>query len=263
MRDYHIVFNYLNYKILSRHRRGHGIHSPFVYNLITQVFRNKIDPVVVSNIENLRKEMLADNEVIKVTDYGSGSKHFKDGMRKISSIVKHSSVPEKYGKLLYKLAGEYGGQDIIELGTSLGISALYMAAGARGSTVHTIEGCPSVSRIARMNFEKAGFDNIKLYNGKFDEIISELKEKDITPGLVFIDGDHRKDALLKYFDTLSNMCHEKSVVVIDDIHRSAEMASGWEEIKKMKKVSITIDIHRMGIAFFRKGIAKFDYIIRY
>jgi len=263
MYDYHIVFNYLNYKIFSRHRRGHGIHSPFVYNLITQVFRNKIDPVVVSNIENLRKEMLSDHRVINVTDYGSGSKHFRGGMREISSIARHSSVPGKYGKLLYKLAGEYGGSDIIELGTSLGISTLYLAAGAKGSVVHTVEGCPSVSGLAKKNFERSGFDNIRLYTRKFDEALSELKEKNIRPGLVFIDGDHRKDAILKYFDALGSMCNEKSVIVIDDIHRSAEMASGWQEIKKMKNVSITIDIHRMGIVFFRRGIAKFDYIIRY
>ncbi|HOK26045.1 MAG TPA: class I SAM-dependent methyltransferase [Bacteroidales bacterium] len=263
MNDFHIVINNLKYKVFSRHKRGHGIHSPFVFNLITHVFRNKIDPTVVSTIENIRKEMLADPSFVKVTDYGSGSKHFRDGMRKVSSIAKYSSVPKKYGELLHKFAAEYGGTDIIEMGTSLGISALYLATGARGTMVHTIEGCPVVSEIAKRNFEKAGCRNIRVYTGKFDEVLPELKEKNIRPGLVFIDGDHRKDALLKYFETICSMCNDKSVVIIDDIHRSVEMAEGWAEIKKMKNVSVTIDICRMGIVFLRKGISKFDYVIRY
>ncbi len=254
---------YLKYKIFSSHKRGYGIHSPFVFNIITGVFRNKIDQQIVSNIEKIRRKMLADNSIINVTDYGSGSKHVKDKMRKISSIVKYSSVPSKYGKLLNRLAGRFGGSNIIELGTSLGISTMYIASGAPSAIVHTIEGCQVISEIALKNFIEARYHNIKLYTGKFDEVLYTLKQENITPGLVFIDGDHRKDSLLRYFSILSEMCTNDSVIVVDDIHSSPEMYEAWQEIKEKKNVSITIDIFRMGILFFRKGIAKFDYVVRY
>jgi len=263
MRNHKIVFKYLKYKIFASHKRGHGIHSPFVFSLITEVFRNKIDPDIVCNIEKLRKKMLADQSLVNVTDYGAGSKHIKDKLRKVSSIARYSSVPAKYGKLLANLAGRYGGTDIVELGTSLGISTLYLSKGSASSTVHTIEGCPVLSDIAGNYFREAGCSNIKSYTGKFDEVLSELKNRNIVPGLVFIDGDHRREALLRYFDLVAGMCNDKSVVVIDDIHSSAEMFETWEEIKNLKNVTVTIDIFRLGIVFFRKGIAKSDYVIRY
>ncbi|MGQ9621437.1 MAG: O-methyltransferase, partial [Bacteroidales bacterium] len=219
-----------------------------------------MDTAVVSNIEMLRKKMLSDKEIIKVTDCGSG--HHRSEMRKISSIVKHSSVPAKYGKLLASLAREFGGSDIIELGTSFGISTLYLSYGAISGRIHTIEGCPSVSSIAGENFKRAGRENIISYTGEFDNILWELKKKNIKPGLVFIDGDHRKESVLRYFNLIASMCDDRSVVVIDDINYSQEMSDAWKEIKQSESVSITIDIFRMGLVFFRKGIAKFDYVIR-
>lgn len=254
---------YLKYRIFSSHKKGYGIHSPFVFNLITNVFRNKINTDVVCNIEKIRKKMLADKSIINVTDYGTGSRHLKGKMREVASVVKYSSVPSKYGRLLASLAGEFGGQDIVELGTSLGISTLYLASGAQSATIHTAEGSPELSEIASGNFKEAGCTNIRIYTGKFDDFLNDLRKEGIKPGLVFIDGDHRKDSLLRYLYVVSEMCRKDGVVIIDDIHSSSEMYEAWQEIKSMKSVSITIDIYRMGIVFFRKGIAKFDYVISY
>lgn len=262
IRHKQVVVNYLKYRVLSSHRRGHGIHSPFVFNLVTGVFRNKTDPDIVCSVEKLRKKMLADTRKLQVTDYGSGSVQIKGNLRKISSIARYSSVPQKYGKLLAQLAAEFGGKDIIELGTSLGISTLYLSALTK-ARVHTIEGSSALAETAAGYFREAGRDNIIQHTGKFDDVLTCLKEMRITPGLVFIDGDHRKDALIRYFSTAAGMCSSAGVVVIDDIHHSPEMNEAWKEIRMMRNVSITVDICRMGIVFFRTGIAKYDYTIRY
>jgi len=41
------------------------------------------------------------------------------------------------------------------------------------------------------------------------------------------------------------------------------MEEAWSEIRNMKNVSFTIDIFRMGMVFFRRGMNHFDYIIKY
>jgi predicted O-methyltransferase YrrM len=142
---------YLKYILLSRHRRGHGIHSPFVFDLVSRVFRNKIDPDIVCSIEKVRKRLKADKRKIIVSDLGSGSEILKTNSRKVSDIARKSPVPEKYGVLLSNMAAEFGEQGIIELGTSFGISTIYLASACRNILVNTIEGSASVSEIAKEN----------------------------------------------------------------------------------------------------------------
>jgi predicted O-methyltransferase YrrM len=198
-----------------------------------------------------------------VNDLGTGSEKLKSIKRKVSEIARNSPVPEKYGTLLSNLASEFGKPIIVELGTSFGISTMYMAASCPEALVYTIEGSTAIAEIAEQNFNNAGITNIKLLTGSFEEMLPGIVETGIKPGLVFIDGNHRKDPVLKYFDLLAEWSDYKTVIVIDDIYYSREMEEAWNEIKQNERVSVTVDIFRMGIVFFREGINRRDYTIRY
>jgi len=261
--DLSCVPEYLNYLAFSKHRRGHGIHSPFVFSLVSDVFRNKIDPDVVCNIEKTRTRLLADTRSIIVTDLGAGSRIMKPKLRKVSDIARYSSVPKKYGILLANMASSFGRSGILEFGTSLGISTMYMAASSPGAEVITMEGCPATSEIARENFRMSGLNNIKIMTGSFDELLPGVKKKAVSPGLIFIDGNHRKEPVVKYFNEVAEMSGQDSVVILDDIHSSRSMSDAWKDIKKHGKVTISVDIFRMGIVFFRKGMARYDFTVRY
>lgn len=258
-----VKLKFLKYFLQSRHKKGHGIHSPFVYDLISGAFRNKNNHGFVCTIEKKRKEMLADQRMIKVNDLGAGSKRMKNGYRKVSDIARYSAIPGKYGRLLSNMAAEFGGRSIIEFGTSLGISTMYQAAACPDAVVYTMEGCPAISEIAKHNFSTAGIDNIYLMTGSFDDLLPEIRKKNIIPGLVFIDGNHRKEPVIRYFKQVAEMSDGNTVVIIDDIHSSIEMENAWESIKLHEDVTLTIDIFRMGMVFFREGISHFDYVIRY
>jgi predicted O-methyltransferase YrrM len=261
--NFYSASKYLKYMLFSSHRRGHGVHSPFVFNLITSVFRNKTEPGIVLSIESLRKRMLEDSTILNVADYGSGSKQMKENLRKISDIARYSSVPKKYGLLLHYLAREFGNSGILELGTSLGISAMYMASGVQDTPVYTIEGSSEVATAARSYIDFTGIGNINISVGRFDDELPTIREKGFTPGLVFIDGDHRKESVIRYFKYIAEFSGEDSVIVIDDIYSSPEMGEAWDLIRQNERVSITVDIFRMGLVFFRKGITRTDYVIRY
>lgn len=257
------VVKFLKYILLSRHRKGHGIHSPFVYDLVSRVFINKIDPSIVFAVEKIRKKMISDKRIILVKDFGSRSGSLKKNLRKVSDIARYSSVPKKYGILLSNMAVEFGKPLIIELGTSLGISAMYMAASSPYATVCTIEGCPETAGIARQNFVEAGLNNIRILEGPFDEVLQTFSIEESKPALVFIDGHHRREPVIRYFNRMADLSDSKTVILIDDINYSKEMAEAWDEIKLHRKVSLSIDIFRMGILFFREGINHNNYRIRY
>jgi predicted O-methyltransferase YrrM len=257
------VIKYIKYSLFSGHKTGHGIHSPFVFNLVTRVFRNKTDKFIVLTVETLRKNLLSGKSEIMVEDYGKGSDKLKSNLRKVADITRYSTVPKKYGKLLANMAEEFGSPSIIELGTSIGISTMYMALANPDAIVYTIEGSPEISGIARTNFENSNLENIKSFTGTFENVFPEVLYEVKQPGLVFIDGNHRKEPLLNYFYKIAGGSVEDTVVIIDDIYNSKEMAEAWTIIKEHNKVSLTIDIFRMGMVFFRKGMTREDFIIRY
>ena len=172
--DLSCVPDYLNYLAFSKHRKGHGIHSPFVFSLVSDVFRNKIDPDIVCTIEKTRLSLLEDTRLINVTDLGAGSRIMKPKLRKVSDIARYSSVPKKYGILLANMSRAFGKSGILEFGTSLGISAMYMAAARPGAELITMEGCPETSEIAKENFRKSGLNKITALTGSFDELLPEL-----------------------------------------------------------------------------------------
>ncbi|MBK9389146.1 MAG: class I SAM-dependent methyltransferase [Bacteroidetes bacterium] len=259
------IKEYLRYMVFSGYRKGHGIHSPFVYDIVSRVFRNKIDKAVVSKIESIRKELVRDKRMIFVNDLGVGSLKVRqeERSRRVSDIARHSPVTRKYGILLSNLAKEFGSPGIVELGTSMGISSMYLAFSGTDCTVNTIEGCKETAGIAEETFRKAGKSNIILHCGSFEDCLPAVLDSTIAPGMVFIDGNHRKEPVLKYFEMIAQKSSVNTVVVIDDIYYSPEMKDAWQLIKDHGKVSVTIDIYRMGIVFFRKGINTNHFIVRH
>ena len=257
------IAKYLKYIFVSENRNGHGIHSPFVYDIVSRVFRNKTDPSFVYSIEKIRKRMMSDHRIFELQDHGAGSLRTRNAMRKVSDIARYSPVTEKYGKLLANMASEFGGPLIVEFGTSFGISTMYMAASCGETTVISMEGSPAAAEIAVKNFKEAGLNNIRLIEGLFEESIPDIINQGIRPGLIFIDGDHSKKPLLANFEKMAEISDNNTVIIIDDINYSREMAEAWNEIKQYGKVTLTLDIFRMGIVFFRKGIVHNNYIIRY
>lgn len=254
---------YIEYLVTSGHRGGHGIHSPFVFDLVSGIFRNKSASDVVCSIELIRKKLEHNNRLITVNDLGTGLAKGMKRERKVSDIAKRSAIPQRYGRLLLNLSEAFAGNSVIELGTSLGISTMYLAAGAPGSIVYTIEGCPECSAIATGNFSSSGFSNIKPLTGSFEEHLSSLTRENINPGLIFIDGNHSREPVLRYFNELLQISSSDTVFVFDDIHSSAEMGEAWDTIKNDKRVTASVDIFRMGLVFLKPGITRNHYVVRY
>lgn len=253
----------LKYYLFSRHKYGYGIHSPFVYGIVKDLFKRNYVNKETHRVEEIRKELKKSGKWINYSDYGSKSDRNNDKQNKISTIISKSAIKKKYGELLFQLVRKFKPGNIMELGTSFGMSTMYMAIAGPDVKINTIEGCVEKAKIAERNFNKLNLKNIKLSKGKFDDVLPGIINRTGKLDMVFFDGNHRREPTLRYFDICLTKAHEGSVFIFDDINWSSEMKQAWQEIKLNRKVSVTIDLFFMGLVFFKNDCAKQNYVIRY
>ncbi len=255
------IRNYISYRYSSRTK--YDVHPPFLFNLITQVFEDKKTHPEYKEIENLKKKLIKDQQIISITDLGAGSSMNNNPERSISYIARTSSKSKKHGRLMYRLANYFKPGNILELGTSLGLSTAYMALGSPESKITTIEGCPNIAAIAEDNYKQLGIDNIKLITGSFENELGGVLDSIPQVDFVFIDGNHKQEPTIKYFEQCLFKTVNDSIMIFDDIHWSEGMEKAWEHIKQHPDVTLSIDLFYMGIVFLKKELTKEHFVIRY
>ncbi len=247
-------------KLLLKSTNQHGVHSPFVYNLVTKCFYDKTKYAAYSSILNYKKDLLKNKTKITVTDLGVGSHVMKQKERSISAMAKNAGSTYKRAKLLYRIVNYFEFEAILELGTSLGIATNAMHLANPKTNITTIEGCPNISEFTKENFKASRLENINVINDNFVDALKNLKPN--TYDLIFFDGNHQKEATLDYFETSLETAHNDSVFIFDDIYWSKGMTEAWEAIKKHPKVTVTIDTFFWGFVFFRKEQVKEHFLVR-
>src|SRR4030095_4692041 len=166
---FHLGLKYLSFYLTASNKRGHGIHSPFVYEFITKVLNDRRTYPEYDTVEKLREVLLQDETVLSVDDFGAGSAKDKTATQTSASIAAHAAKPAKFGQLLYRIVKYYRPHNIVELGTSLGLSTSYLSMAGPDAKVITMEGAPSVAASARQNFNGLNFRNIAIIEGNFDQ----------------------------------------------------------------------------------------------
>ena len=147
-------------------------------------------------------------------------------------------------------------KNIVELGTSLGLSSFYLAAAASDIKVDTFEGNPYFVQFVESQKKKYTIENVNIISGNFDTTFpSYLSDKPVID-LAFIDGNHRKEATIKYTEWTMDHLSENAVIVLDDIHWSKGMFEAWNSLKNHYRVTASIDMYTMGILFFNKDFKE-------
>ncbi len=258
------ALKYLRYLLSSGHGKGHGIHSPFIFEFITRVLNDTATYEAYAVAEGLRRKLLKDTRWIEVKDLGAGSVVSGNPNRRIASIARYAAKPKKFGQLLFRMVRHYKPATIIELGTSLGITTTYLALANPSATLYTLEGAPSITRVAAENFRLLQTGKPVLVEGNFDDTLPPLLGSISKLDLAFIDGNHRRLPTEGYFHSLLSKTHQGSILVLDDIHWSREMEQAWETVKSHPSVTCTIDLFFIGIVFFRSEFhEKQHFTIRF
>ena len=256
------TLKYIKYLLFAKHKKAHGIHSPFMYTFITKVLNNKEIDTSLNTVFDVHEKYRKSNEILDFNEIGAGTNYTNSKNLTIGKIIKRSSINKKYGKLIYDLIKYFSPTDILELGTSVGISCAYINQAAPHSNFKSIEGIEEKIKIAKKISSELKHHTEFIQND-FDVILDSVLGKYKKLDFVFFDGNHKKQNTLNYFNLCLEKSHSETIFVFDDIHWSEEMEEAWDLIRTHDMVKVSIDLFKMGLIFFRKELSREHYIIKF
>jgi predicted O-methyltransferase YrrM len=238
----------------------HSLHSPFFFDLYRRAIlpgksNDDFDP-----IETIRSRLLDDDTKVESIDLGAGSAVLTKS-RTIKDIARTSLSTSFFLQMYHRLVEYFHARHVIELGTSLGISSMYLAK-TKGVELTTFEGTPSIAERARENFAQLNYSNIKLIEGEIDSTLQHHLGLCTKIDLAFMDANHRYEPTIRYFNWLLKKIHERSIIIVDDIHYSPEMEQAWNEMKMHRLVYGSADLYRSGLLFFDPSVNRQHVVLQ-
>lgn len=243
-----MIFRFLRHLWTSK--RWNAFHSPYLFSLFQYACDEKVTFSLFKQIELYRNTFLSSAKQVTRTDKGAGSKRTTSNQLPLQKIARSSLSNPFQCRFMSRLVQYSRARTVVELGTSLGISTAYLAAGMSEGNVYSVEGDPILSNHAQQMLKELNLPHIHLINDTFENFITSLPDEISGIDILFIDGDHRKDRLLKYYNGLLPKLHAGSIVIVDDIHWSPDMEEGWKEISAQKEISQSVDCFYFGLLFF-------------
>lgn len=259
------VFSYLRHVLTAWNTTGEGIHSPSLFYIVRFLFRDKNSYYCFETIEQRRASLLANRDVVEVIDYGScGCPSGMRVMRRISDVAKYQLECAQVQQVLFRLLANMNEEvhrplEILELGTSLGITTAYLASVDSKNRVMSFEGSSSIASLARKQWQLLGLENIECVEGRIEDTLYNNARAKLD--FVYVDANHTYEATMEYVHFLLDRMSPKGIVVVDDIHYSREMCRAWEELKKDKRVTSSMDLFHVGLLFVNPYYMKRHYTI--
>ncbi len=202
----------LNYHLKARYHRGYRVHSPFVYQLITDVFEGMYDYYAFEEIEVVR--------------------------RSVKRSVRRGFLPRKYAQMLFRLINFFQPSYLVELGVGDGVTGQYlMAASRKAKNVWT--------------------DTVESPEA-LDSFFSKL-----SPDLAILYASLTPEELKWAVDACLKVHRDNTVLVVFGIRNDRAKRALWRELLNRPEVSLTMELNRMGLVFFRPELQHRNYLYRY
>ena len=252
--NFHVISR-LIYLRNARHRGGHGIHSPFLFRLITTVIEDKKKYPEYEIFEKLQKKTIKylNNEsyiILPDVIYKSGNKFLKP-----RKIYKKTELPLQYAKCVFRLIREFKPATLIHYGPTLGINLAVMALANPETTVYQ-----SGNNAVYNFFTSDLLNDLELHN------LNLLPENSVPTGVpefVLIDYPDNPELARNLIQLYAANHGEDDVLIIRGIHQSQEMETLWQEIVVDIRVKVTLDLFGIGIVLFRKRSQKEAFILQF
>ncbi len=241
----------ISYLLKARHRKGHGIHSPFLFRLITKVIENRGNfsayPMLKAADENVRN-------MLKILDMKSFQQ--QENSNRIDNTRKSKELhllPARFDRLIFRLVNEFRPRDLAFYGTTFGVTLLAMALADRRLKLDAQVENDHYRSFCRRLADVYEVDTIR---------ISE-KGKIAAADFVVIQNPLDPDYCQMVLSTILGASDYSGVVIVCGIHATANMKALWIKNKSNPVISVTLDLFNIGIFICRKGLQKEEFVIRF
>ena len=244
----------IKYLKKARHRRGHGIHSPFLFYLITEVIENKEKLPQLKSLRLLKKKALdliddsSDSSVKKIYD------QFDIRYTKPKKLYKKVELPEKYKHIVFQLIREFKPVSIVHYGPTLGVNLAILATANLDSRVYQVINDPFCELISKRLLDDSAIGNI--------QIVPEKSEPEIIPEFILLNCLSEPDLSQSIIQNYINQHNDDGVLIIRGIHASKEMETIWQNTIASQNIRVSLDLFEIGIILFRKGLQKENFILK-
>lgn len=229
------IFQYLKFQLTARNQ--HGVHSPFVYQIVTKGFYSKGNKTAQNKYQTISKNLA------------------------LNKKLKASRISIKKPKLMLKVIAYFMPENNLEIGTSFGLGTTLIKIGNPNASVTTLENLNDTLVHSKKICEKNKFENTTFVQGDFSQTIPD-SSKNKKFDWIHLHGEYSKEEVINYFEACLFSTHNETLFVFDSIHKSKEMSTAWSVIKQHPKVTVTIDVFYYGFVFFRKEQEKEHFKIR-
>ncbi len=246
------------------------VQPPFAYGLLARAFANRHGHV---ETEAERRRLRRESGAVQKHDAGAGSRRSSvqgslspgsQASLTIGQLARRSLKRTRHAAALAAWADAIQAKEVLELGTCLGITTAYLAKNPNTSRVVTIESNADRMGVAMDAWDRLGVTAaIDPHVGTFDAVLPGLlAERERTHAgtwdLIFIDGHHEGEALLRYVKLLMPWLAPEGLLVCDDIHWSPDMEQAWDQIRNWPNWTMTLDVFEMAAATQRRGLTPQD-----
>lgn len=215
----------LLYKV--RHHRGHGVHSPFVFNLINKVIEEK-----------------------------SPYYAYLDIRREVNKIITPSLYVQKQNLLAFRLVNYFNAFNILELGSKFGVNTLSMLTFSKQAHCYCYEPDIQKKEIAEKILNNY-LSQVTFLNSPFDIKVNALFDA------IFIDLKHNSCIAKDNFDQVLALCSEKTFLFVDGIRENEKLNQIWSCLSDNERRTAKLDFFHFGILFFNKQVSRWDYQISF
>ena len=225
----------------------HSLHHPFIYKFYNEVIKPSLRQKSFDDVEHIRQGFLRNKERLEFNQVGAGSTVVSTDHWTVQKIAHTSVSPKKVSALLYNIGRFLKSDNVVELGTSLGVNTRWMAQ-IEEANIHTIEGVPEIYDLAVGHLHN--LSNVRTYCGDIDELLPDILAKLSDVDMAYLDANHTYEATLRYYELIAVKRQPSSVIVVGDIHWSDEMEKAWDYLMKLEEVTLTVDLFHCGLIFF-------------
>lgn len=237
----------IQYRIKTRHHKGFGIHSPYLFHFINSVIQIKYPYYHFRQIESLRKD--------QTSNYKS--------LRNIDFIAHRRNKKEAHcGQIIFRIIQDAQFKTLLELGTNMGMETQYMALANLKARCITVTRSAELAALAQRRFQKQGLNHIELEILQSGEM--PLKVIDGVENLDFVLFNHSfiSHDILDLFNQCLPKKNNGSIFVFMGIHGRPEMIEAWKKIRTDPNVQVTMDLYNLGIVMFNPELEKKNYVLR-